>query len=216
LALKFPIAPTAFPATISTARAVTYLAGLDQVKEQIAAGLLVGQAVPYVTNMLTIIVPKGNPGHITRLTDLARPELRLIMPNPAFEGVARQIKQALVKAGGADLVRAVYEAKVGAGTTVPARIHHRQTPLFLMEGNAAAGVTWQSEAVFQEQVGHPINHIEIPVPQNATGVYAAAETANAPHHLAAQMWLSFIRSPEALAIFKRYGFKAYQASSNAN
>ena len=40
-------------------------------------------------------------------------------------------------------------------------IHHRQTPLFLMQGLADAGVTWKSEAIFQEQAGHPISNIPI-------------------------------------------------------
>jgi ABC-type molybdate transport system substrate-binding protein len=196
-----------------TAKPDVYLAGLAQVKEQIAAGLLAEHAVPYVTNTLTIMVPKGNPGHITGLADLARPDLRLIMPNPAFEGVARQIKEALAKAGGENLVRTVYDTKVKAGTTILARIHHRQTPLFLMEGIVDAGVTWQSEAIFQEQMAHPIAHIAIPDAQNATGVYAAAETAHAPHPLAAKVWLTFIRSPVALGIFRGYGFNAYISSA---
>lgn len=193
-----------------TAKADVYLAGLAEVRKQIAAGLLKGPAVPYVTNTLTIMVPKGNPAHVTGLADLARPDIRLAMPNPAFEGIARQIKDALSKAGGDALVTAVYRTKVDAGTATLTHIHHRQTPLFLMQGIADAGVTWQSEALFQEQVGHPISHVDIPTSQNATATYAAAEAANAAHHAAAQAWLAFIRSPDALDIFKRYGFKAYE------
>jgi molybdate transport system substrate-binding protein len=33
----------------------------------------------------------------------------------------------------------------------------------------------------------------------------------APHPEAARAWLAFIRSPAALAIFERYGFKPYTA-----
>ena len=39
--------------------------------------------------------------------------------------------------------------------TVLTRIHHRQTPLLLMQGLGQAGVTWRSEAIFQERQGHP-------------------------------------------------------------
>jgi len=38
-------------------------------------------------------------------------------------------------------------------------------------------------------------------------VYAGAEVRNAPHPEAAQLWLSFIRSPTALSILERYGFE---------
>ena len=66
----------------------------------VAKGKLVGPALPYVTNTLTIMVPKGNPAHITGLKDLGKPDIKVVMPNPAFEGIARQIEKSLVKAGG--------------------------------------------------------------------------------------------------------------------
>lgn len=175
----------------------------------IKQGLLAGPAVPYVTNDLTIMVPKGNPAHITGLTDLGRPALRLAMPNPEFEGIARQIEASLKKAGGQALADAVYKTKVVDGTTILTHIHHRQTPLFLMLGRVDAGVTWQSEAIFQEQAGHPITHVDIPASQNTSAIYAGAAVKNAVHPEAAKLWLSFIHSPEALSIFEHYGFKPY-------
>ena len=194
-----------------TAKPDVYLAGLVKVDGLIKQGLLTGPAVPYATNDLTIMVPKGNPKHITSLADLARPGLRLAMPNPEFEGVARQIKQAFAKVGGTALVDAVYDRKVQDGTTILTRIHHRQTPLFLMQGKVDAGVTWQSEAKFQEQDGHPIGAVAIPAADNATAIYAGAAVRDAAHPQAAQDWLRFIRSPAALVIFERYGFKPYAA-----
>ncbi|HVY16172.1 MAG TPA: substrate-binding domain-containing protein [Rhodopila sp.] len=194
-----------------TAKPDAYLAGLMKVKGLIKDGLLEAPAVPYVTNTLTIVVPKGNPGHVAGLADLGRPGLRLAMPNPAFEGIARQIKAALAKAGGDALATAVYDTKVKDGSTILTHIHHRQTPLFLMQGVADAGVTWQSEAIFQEQAGHPIETVAIPPQDNATAIYAGAVVKGAAHPRAAQAWLSFIRSPDALHIFERYGFKPYTA-----
>ena len=178
-----------------TAKADAYFAGYARVKQLIAEGLLTGPAVPYVTNTLTIMVPKGNPGRITGLADLAKPGLRLVMPNPAYEGIARQIKAALTKAGGEALAKAVYDTKVKDGSTILTQIHHRQTPLWLMQGRGDAGVTWQSEALFQEQAGHPIEHVAIPDSVNSTAIYAGAEVAGAPHPQAARDWLAFIRSP---------------------
>jgi molybdate transport system substrate-binding protein len=190
-----------------------YLAGLNAVKKQIKAGLLQAPAVPYATNTLTIMVPKDNPAHITGLADLGRPDVRLAMPNPKFEGIARQIEASLKHAGGDTLLNEVYETKVADGSTVLTHIHHRQTPLWIMQGKANAGVTWQSEAVFQEKAGHPISHVDIPPADNTTAIYAGAIAKDAPHAEAAQRWLDFIRSPEGLAIFERYGFKPYHANA---
>jgi ABC-type molybdate transport system substrate-binding protein len=194
-----------------TAKPDVYLAGLRAVNAQIDAGLLAKPAVPYVTNTLTIMVPKGNPAGISGLADLGKPGIQLAMPNPKFEGVARQIQNSLQKAGGEALLNAVYESKVRDGTTVLTHIHHRQTPLWLMQGKAQAGVTWESEAIFQAQIGHPIDRVEIPDAQNSTAVYAGAVVQGAPHREAARRWLEFVRSPEGLAIFARYGFKPYLA-----
>lgn len=194
-----------------TAKADVYLAGLRAVKTLIDDGLLDGPPVSYVTNTLTIMVAKGNPQHVTGLKDLAGPKLRLAMPNPEFEGIARQIKESLNKVGGDELASAVYDTKVKDGSTILTHIHHRQTPLFLMQGVADAGVTWQSEAMFQEQAGHPISHVDIPAEANTTAIYAGAAVKGAVHRDAALAWLDFIHSPKALEIFARYGFKPYQA-----
>jgi molybdate transport system substrate-binding protein len=191
-----------------------YLAGLQNVRELIAQGLLTGEPVTYVTNDLAIMVPKDNPAHIASLTDLGKPSVRLAMPNPEFEGVVRQIKASLSKAGGDALVKAVYADKVANGETILTHIHHRQTPLFLMQGLADAGVTWTSEAIFQEQSGHPIGHVDIPAGDNTVAIYAGAVVKGAAHPQAALAWLDFIHSTASLAIFEKYGFKPHPPAAN--
>lgn len=193
-----------------TAEPDAYFGGLVKVNGLIKQGLLSGPAVPYATNTLTIMVPKDNPAHIMGLTDLGKPNVRLVMPNPAFEGIVRQIKIVLAKAGGATLANAVYDTKVKDGSTILTHIHHRQTPLFLMQGVADAGITWQSEAMFQEQAGHPIGHVAIPAADNVTAIYAGAMVEGAAHPAAAKAWLAFIHTPTALKIFERYGFTPYK------
>ena len=72
-----------------------------------------------------------------------------------------------------------------------------------------AGVTWRSEAIFQEQAGNPIAHVDIPPALNTTGVYAGAVVKGAAHADAAKKWLAFLTSPAALKIFQSYGFQPY-------
>jgi ABC-type molybdate transport system substrate-binding protein len=192
-----------------------FAAGLKKVDEQVAAGRLVEPVTRYVTNDLTIMVPKGNPAGIRTVADLGKPGVRLVMPNPQWEGVARQIEATLEKAGGPALRQMVYDTKVKDGTTLLTQIHHRQSPLWLMQGRAEAGITWKSEAIFQEESGHPISHVDIPPAQNTTAVYAAAMVKGAAHPAAARAWLEFLRSPEALAIFERYGFKPAPGDANS-
>ena len=152
-----------------TVKPDVYLAGLQAVQAQIDAGLLTGPAVPYVTNTLTIMVPRGNPAHVTGLADLGRARHPPRHAQPGLRGRGAPDPRLAEKAGGSELARTVYETKVHDGTTRLTRIHHRQTPLWLMQCKAQAGVTWKSEAIFQEEIGHPIGHVDIPEAQNTTG-----------------------------------------------
>jgi molybdate transport system substrate-binding protein len=193
-----------------TVKPDAYFAGLAAVQRLIESGRLEGPAVPYATNVLAIMVPKGNPARVASLTDLARDNIRLAMPNRQTEGVADQIVVSLRKAGGDALVDTVYGTKAKDGSTYLTAIHHRETPMFLMQGRAEAGVTWRSEALFQEQAGNPIEHVDIPAALNTTGIYAGAVVKGAAHADAAKKWLAFLTSPVALKIFETYGLEAYK------
>ncbi len=102
------------------------------------------------------------------------------MPNPKWEGIAKQIEAAFRKAGGETLVKAVLVTKVRAGTTMLTQIHHRQTPMWLLDGRVDAGPVWISEALYQQRIGAPIATVRIPSAQNVRAVYEAAVVAGAP------------------------------------
>ena len=191
-----------------TVKPDVFAAGKLKVRGLMAKGLVSGPVVSYATNDLAIMIPASNPAHIHSLKDLGRAGVTLSMPNPAWEGVARQIILSLKKAGGTALANMVYKTKVRSGETILTHIHHRQTPLYLMQGLADAGVTWKSEAIFQEQIGHPISYVRIPAADNTTAVYAGAVVKGAPHKKAAMEWLAFLRSGPAQKIFHHYGFKS--------
>lgn len=185
-----------------------YAAGVRALRAMQQAGQ-VATVVPYVTNTLEIMVPAGNPKRLRSLADLARPGLRLSMPNPAWEGVAYQIQSALRKAGGDALEQAVYVTKVQSGKTMLTEIHHRQTPMRILSGAADAGVTWASEVRFQQSIGNPIEGVVIPGDGNVTAIYAAGVVTAAPHPAAAAEWVAFLTSPQAQAIYRRYGFRSF-------
>jgi ABC-type molybdate transport system substrate-binding protein len=189
-----------------------YEAGARAVEAMQKSGQLEG-VVRYATNELAIMVRAGNPRHIKSLNDLARPDLRLSMPNPEWEGVANQVAASLRKAGGEALETAVYHDKVRNGETLLTEIHHRQTPMRLLSGSADAGVTWASEVRFQQSIGNPIEGVAIPDAQNTTAVYAAGVMKNAPHPAVAAAWLSFLKSGEAQAIYRQFGFKPVMGES---
>ena len=164
--------------------------------------------VDYARNPLAIMVAKGNPKHVQGLKDLGRADVRVSMPNPKWEGIAKQIEASYRKAGGDALDRAVMETKVKDGSTYLTTIHHRESPLRVLQGESDAAPVWSTEAYFQQQILHrPVETIAIPGDQNVTATYTAARLKAAPHVQAAKDFLAFMASPEAQAIYRKYGFQ---------
>jgi len=162
----------------------------------------------YARNPLAILVAKGNLKHIEGLQDLGRPDVRVSMPNPAWEGIAKQIEAGYRKAGGESLDRAIMVTKVQDGSTFLTHIHHRQSPLRVLQGESDAAPVWSTEAYFQQQIlHHPVETVAIPASQNVTATYTAARMKAAPHPQAAKDFLAFMQSPAAQAIYRKYGFQ---------
>lgn len=182
-----------------------FMSGARQMQQMRQHGI-VGRAVAYASNELAIMVRKGNPKRILSLRDLGRPDVRVAMPNPRWEGVAEQIDASYRKAGGVALEREIMERKVLDGTTILTSIHHRQTPMFILNGRADAGPVWRSEALYQERIGAPIGMVDVPAADNIRAAYVAAAVNGAQHARAAQAFLTFLKSPQAAAIYRSYGF----------
>lgn len=175
------------------------------------------ETVDYVRNPLAILVAKGNPKHIEGLADLGRAEVRVSMPNPAWEGIARQIQASYRKAGGEALVQSVMKTKVADGSTFLTHIHHRQSPLRVLQGESDAAPVWSTEAYFQQQIlHHPVETIAIPADQNTIATYTAARMKDAPHPQAAKDFLQFMQTPAAQAIYRKYGFQTVGGTSDAH
>ncbi len=184
-----------------------YLSGKKRMDAMRASGL-VGTPVTYATNVLAMMVRAGNPKHIGSLADLGRPDVRVAMPNPKTEGIARQIELAYKKTGGAALVRTIMETKVKNGGTRLTQIHHRQTPMWILDGRVDAGPVWISEALYQERIHSGIVAVRIPAKDNVEAIYMGATVKGAPHPSAAQAFVNFLATPTAEAIYRSYGFGA--------
>lgn len=168
---------------------------------------MVGAPVVFASNVLGIMVKSGNPKRIKSLSDLGRADVRVAMPNPANEGIARQIQLAYRKAGGDRLDETIMDTKVRNGTTLLTSIHHRQTPMWIASGKVDAGPVWISEALYQERIKSGIEAIRIPAKDNVAGMYVAAVVKHAAHVRAAQLFTSFLMSPQAQSIYRSYGFR---------
>ena len=186
-----------------------YTAGKGAIAEKQKQHDWFADTYDYARNPLAILVAKGNPKHIEGLKDLGRADVRVSMPNPAWEGIARQIEAGYRKAGGEALDHTIMQTKVADGTTFLTQIHHRQSPLRVLQGESDAAPVWSTEAYFQQQIlHHPVDTVAIPAAQNAVATYTAARMKNAPHGQAAKDFMAFMQSPAAQAVYRKYGFQS--------
>ena len=162
--------------------------------------------VTYAFNKLAIMVQKGNPKNIKNIKDLGRKDIKISMPNPAFEDIGKLIEQVYFKAGGDELKNTIMITKVKDSTTYLTQIHHRQSPMRILYNQSDAAPVWFSEAYYQQMINHPVELVNIPDRENVTASYIAGILKTAPHPQAAKDFLKFLSSPIAKAIYKKYGF----------
>ncbi len=160
----------------------------------------------YGKNRLAIMVQKGNPKNIKGLTDLGRMDVRISMPNPAWEGIGKRIEEAYIKAGGEALQKIIMETKVKDSSTYLTQIHHRQTPMRILYNQSDAAPVWYTEAFYQAMIGHPVEMIEIPAKENIEAISVAGMLKAAPHKKAAKDFMDFLVSAAGKAVYKKYGF----------
>ena len=184
-----------------------FMSGKKRMDAEMRDGM-VDAPVIFASNVLGIMVKRGNPKHVKSLWDLGRTDVRVAMPNPATEGIARQIQIAYRKAGGELLEETIMQTKVREGTTMLTTIHHRQTPMWIEDGKADAGPVWISEALYQERIHSGIEAVTIPARDNVTGLYLAAVAKRAEHVRAARAFIEFLTSPQAQNIYRSYGFRS--------
>ncbi len=189
-----------------TVRPDIFMGGKDRVEALQKEGWF-DKAVPYAQNRLAIMVYRGNPANIKSLSDLGRDDVKVGMPDQKIEDIGKKIIESYRKAGGESLEKKVMEEKVGNGSTVITRIHHRQTPMWIMGQLVDAGPVWYTEAYFQQMIGNPTDMVEIPEKENSTSTSVAARLKDAPHAQAAMDFLAFIRSERGQSIYKKYGFQ---------
>jgi ABC-type molybdate transport system substrate-binding protein len=189
---------------------------LGHLKQLKAAGLM-NHYIVYMHNELQIMVAKGNPKHVSKVDDLARPDVRTSMPNPVNEGIMQfYIRKVLERRG-------VWQAISGGKECVSCEttpnnfftaVHHRETPDRIKAGQSDAGVVWKTEVLAAKSAGADIDAVELPPEDSLKDevAYAIGELTESPHKEAAEAFLAFLRSPSGQDAYAKYGFvKASEA-----
>ena len=153
------------------------------------AGLADGEPVVFVTNVLEIVVPSGNPGGVAALADLADPELVVALCAPQVPcGAAAE---RLLELAGVVVVPDSLEEDVRAALTK------------VELGEVDAALVYRTDVI---AAGDAVEGIEIAEAGDVVNSYPVVALMDAGNPDAAAAFVAYVRSPEAAAIFEAAGF----------
>jgi sulfate transport system substrate-binding protein len=163
----------------------------------------------FVTNSVAvIIVRKGNPKHIEDWSDLVKPGVQVVTPNPFTSGSARwnimaaygaQIKQGKTPAQAETYLKELFKNVVSQDSSA------RNALQTFVSGRGDALIDYENEAITDEKKGEPIEYviprdtILIQNPVAAVGKGAATATAH--------NFIGYLTSPEGQAIWVKQGYR---------
>jgi molybdate transport system substrate-binding protein len=156
---------------------------MDKVKD------LVGTPQSFASNLLAIVVEKGNPKGIRSLQDLASSDLKVVL---AAEEVpaGKYAKQILDQAG-------VSVTPVSQEDNVKAVVNK------VSLGEADAGIVYVTDVTAG---GDKVEGVDIPEDQNVTATYPIATVKASKAQDKAQAFVDLVLSDQGQQVLKQYGF----------
>lgn len=152
-------------------------------------GVLQGGSTVFAHNLLEIAVAPGNPKHITRLSDLGRADVTLVLAAPQVPA-GKYAGQALARAGVAVHPKSL-ETDVESVLTKVAL------------GEADAGIVYTTDV---KAAAGRVTGIAIPAAQNVVAGYPVAAVKGAPNPAGARAFITYLTSAAGQEVLLRYGF----------
>jgi sulfate/thiosulfate transport system substrate-binding protein len=163
----------------------------------------------FVTNSVAvIIVRKGNPKHIKDWSDLVKPGVQVVTPNPFTSGSARwnimaaygaQIKEGKTPAQAQEYLTALFHNVVSQDSSA------RNALQTFVSGRGDALIDYENEAITDQKKGEPIEYVipkaTILIQNPAAVVGTGSEAATA------QKFVKYLVSPAGQAIWVSEGFR---------
>lgn len=164
-------------------------ADLRQMQRVVDEDLVAGRSRRFASNGLTIAVPRGNPGGVGSLADLADPRLRLVVcaPQVPCGAATRELER---QAG----VRLHPDSEESDVKDVLAKVQ---------VGEADAGLVYVTDV---RTAGGGVEAIGIPQADAARNEYAVAVLADAPHPELARQFVGLVTSDRGRQVLREAGF----------
>ncbi len=153
---------------------------------------------------VVLLVAKDNPKGIKGPKDLLRPDVKIAISNPKTEvNSYRTYVEALAEVEG-------LEEKLAKEALFSQVIHHREVPAFIHAGLADVAPLYFHFAYYYRNPRFfptPLfDYVSFSAVSKATSLYQVALMRQAAQDELAQAWVSFLKTPEARAIYAAHGF----------
>ena len=163
----------------------------------------------FVTNsVVVIIVRKGNPKHITGWSDLTRPGVGVLTPNPFTSGSARwnivsaygaQLKEGKTPAQATEYLKSLFHNVVSQDSSA------RNALQTFLAGRGDALIGYEDEAIADQKKGSPIEYLtptHTILIQNPIAVVGTGSSATE-----AQKFVNYLLTKPAQEIWAAHGYR---------
>ncbi|HWW52467.1 MAG TPA: sulfate ABC transporter substrate-binding protein [Acidimicrobiales bacterium] len=159
-------------------------------------------------SVVALVVRKGNPKNIRTWSDLIRPGVKVITPNPFTSGGARWNVMAAYgaasNAGQNDAAGQTYLNALFKNVPVQDNSARAQLQTFV-GGEGDVMIDYENDAIFAQQKGQAVDYV---IPDQTILIEnPVAVTSNAKHPAQAQAFVDFLYSDAAQRIFAHNGYR---------
>jgi molybdate transport system substrate-binding protein len=173
----------------------------------VQAGDIVGRTSIFAQNRLVLVIPKGNPGKINTLQDLANVGVKLVLAQEQVP-VGNYSRQSLDKMTADPAFGADFKTKVLANV-VSNELNVKDVIAKVQLGEADAGIVYKTDANSADP--SKVTMIDIPDQYNIVAQYPIGVVKGGANAAGAQAFISYLLSPAGQAVMAKYGFIAAPA-----
>jgi molybdate transport system substrate-binding protein len=177
-------------------------ANQEQIDLARRSGIVAGEALTIAHNRLVVIVPKGNPGAVERLEDLARPGLKLVLAQSDVP-VGQYARLSLGKMAADPRFGAGFDARALANLRSE-EANVRQVVAKVQLGEADAAIVYASDV--STRLAEEVVRLDVPDPYNVLASYPAVLIKETREPELARSFLAFLVSDEARAVLSKNNF----------
>ncbi|HUL84011.1 MAG TPA: molybdate ABC transporter substrate-binding protein [Actinomycetota bacterium] len=150
----------------------------------------------FATNQLVIVTPANDPGGVSSMQDLTKPDVKLVLAAVGVP-VGDYARQALTNAGILDAATANVVSDEQDDASVLAKV---------ASGEADAGIVYTSDVSTAASSGTHVRSVDIPAALNVTATYPIAVVTGATRSAAAQAFVAYVTGSSGQATLKTFGF----------